>query len=135
MWSGLSREGVPPPTNTESSAPAGASMATSAAHGSHVSLGLVVLPGHDGEIAVRTESGTERNVDVGAGLRPGGIGHARMVRPDRRFGRIRHWSASSTRSAAMKASWGTSTDPTIFMRFLPAFCFSSNFRLREMSPP
>ena len=37
--------------------------------------------------------------------------------------------------AAMKASWGTSTRPTIFMRFLPSFCFSSSLRLRVMSPP
>jgi len=44
-------------------------------------------------------------------------------------------SASPVDRAAMKASWGTSTRPTIFMRFLPSFCFSSSLRLREMSPP
>ena len=38
-------------------------------------------------------------------------------------------------SAATKASWGTSTRPTIFIRFLPSFCFSSSLRLRVMSPP
>lgn len=38
-------------------------------------------------------------------------------------------------SAAMKASCGISTVPTIFMRFLPSFCFSSSLRLRLMSPP
>ena len=38
-------------------------------------------------------------------------------------------------SAAMKASWGTSTRPTIFIRFLPSFCFSSSLRLRVISPP
>jgi len=38
-------------------------------------------------------------------------------------------------SAAMNASWGTSTRPTIFIRFLPSFCFSSSLRLRVMSPP
>ena len=38
-------------------------------------------------------------------------------------------------SAAMKASCGTSTRPMDFMRFLPSFCFSSNLRLRLMSPP
>ena len=37
--------------------------------------------------------------------------------------------------AAMKASCGTSTRPTIFIRFLPSFCFSSSLRLRVMSPP
>ncbi len=42
---------------------------------------------------------------------------------------------SSLDSTAMKASCGTSTEPTIFIRFLPSFCFSSSFRLREMSPP
>jgi hypothetical protein len=35
----------------------------------------------------------------------------------------------------MKASWGISTDPIIFMRFFPAFCFSSSLRFRVMSPP
>ncbi len=43
--------------------------------------------------------------------------------------------ASPVESAAMNASWGTSTRPTIFMRFLPSFCFSSSLRLRLMSPP
>ena len=38
-------------------------------------------------------------------------------------------------SAATKASGGTSTEPMFFMRFLPAFCFSSSLRLRLMSPP
>ena len=39
------------------------------------------------------------------------------------------------KNSAMNASWGTSTRPTIFMRFLPSFCFSRSFRLRVMSPP
>src|SRR5690606_8010921 len=30
--------------------------------------------------------------------------------------------STSPESAAMNASWGTSTRPTIFMRFLPSFC-------------
>ena len=38
-------------------------------------------------------------------------------------------------SAATKASWGTSTRPTIFIRRLPSRCFSSSLRLRVMSPP
>ncbi len=42
---------------------------------------------------------------------------------------------SDVDSAAMKASCGTSTRPTIFIRFLPSFCFSSSLRLRVMSPP
>ena len=36
---------------------------------------------------------------------------------------------------AMKASCGMVTEPTIFMRFVPSFCFSSSFRLRVTSPP
>ena len=44
-------------------------------------------------------------------------------------------SQLSTRNTARKASWGISTLPTCFMRFLPAFCFSSSFFLRVMSPP
>ena len=34
-----------------------------------------------------------------------------------------------------EGSWGTSTLPMAFMRFLPSFCFSSSLRLREISPP
>src|SRR6266851_9949628 len=40
-----------------------------------------------------------------------------------------------TCKTAKKASCGISTWPTCFMRFLPAFCFSSSLRLRVMSPP
>ena len=47
----------------------------------------------------------------------------------------RHPGSSEVDKAAMKASCGTSTRPTIFIRFLPSFCFSSSLRLREMSPP
>lgn len=56
--------------------------------------------------------------------------------------RLRHFffasfamSPASEESAAMKASCGTSTEPMLFMRFLPSFCFSRSLRLREMSPP
>ena len=43
--------------------------------------------------------------------------------------------SSEVFSTARKADWGSSTSPTIFIRFLPSFCFSRSFRLREMSPP
>ena len=43
--------------------------------------------------------------------------------------------AYRTFSTARKASWGTSTLPTCFMRRLPSFCFSSSLRLRVISPP
>ena len=42
---------------------------------------------------------------------------------------------SSTCKMARNASWGTSTEPICFMRFLPAFCFSRSLRLRLTSPP
>ena len=50
----------------------------------------------------------------------------------RRAHGLRSWSRLST---ARKASCGTSTPPTCFIRFLPFFCFSSSLRLRVMSPP
>ena len=43
--------------------------------------------------------------------------------------------SSSSFNTAMNASCGISTFPTIFKRFLPFFCFSSNFFLRVISPP
>ena len=42
---------------------------------------------------------------------------------------------SSTLSTARNASWGISTLPTCFMRFLPSFCFCNSFFLRDTSPP
>ena len=42
---------------------------------------------------------------------------------------------SDCSSTARKASWGMLTEPTVFIRFLPSFCFSSSLRLRVMSPP
>ncbi len=38
-------------------------------------------------------------------------------------------------NTAKKALWGMATEPIIFIRFFPFFCFSRSFRLREMSPP
>ena len=38
-------------------------------------------------------------------------------------------------NTARNASCGISTDPSCFMRFFPAFCFSSGLRLRVTSPP
>src|SRR5437588_3729300 len=42
---------------------------------------------------------------------------------------------SSSRSAEMKASWGTSTRPMFFIRRLPSFWRSRSLRFRETSPP
>ena len=44
-------------------------------------------------------------------------------------------SLVSTCMMERKASWGISTRPTCFMRFLPSFCRSRSLRLRVMSPP
>ena len=49
--------------------------------------------------------------------------------------RLPYFSSRSTLSAATKASCGTSTEPTIFIRFFPSFCRSRSFFLRLMSPP
>jgi len=38
-------------------------------------------------------------------------------------------------NTAMKASWGTSTLPIAFIRFLPFACFFSSFFFLEISPP
>jgi hypothetical protein len=38
-------------------------------------------------------------------------------------------------STAMKAFCGMSTEPMLFIRFLPSFCFAHSFFLREISPP
>ena len=48
--------------------------------------------------------------------------------------RIEHESYCA-RKTWMKASCGMLILPMLFMRFLPSFCFSSNFRFRVMSPP
>ena len=61
-------------------------------------------------------------------------------RPGRDRARVSHvgyffLTSVSPERAAMNASWGTSTRPTIFMRFFPSFCFSRSLRLRVMSPP
>ena len=50
-------------------------------------------------------------------------------------GGLAHRSSSRAESTARKAAWGTFTLPMVFMRFLPAFCFSSSLRLRDTSPP
>src|ERR687887_231445 len=75
------------------------------------------------EVAVPAAVGAERQVDVQ-------VPHASAD------GAGAHRRGSWPRlSTARKASCGTSTIPTCFIRFLPAFCFSSSFRLRVMSPP
>lgn len=65
----------------------------------------------------------------GCGWHPGAYGGANYFLP------AALPSPESEERAAMKASCGTSTRPTIFIRFLPSFCFSSSLRLRLMSPP
>jgi hypothetical protein len=85
--------------------------------GFHVAV-VLLAPAHErDEVAVPAAVRAEREVHVEvAGLR----GH--------RF-------EPSRSSTARKASCGTSTDPSCFIRFFPAFWRSSSLRLRVMSPP
>ena len=72
-----------------------------------------------------------RPLEVG----PGGGRRRRLAPPARAAAHQRSLSPGSSSSTARKASCGTSTTPSCFMRFLPSFCFSSSLRLRLMSPP
>ena len=71
----------------------------------------------------------------------GGTKHETQRIPSHKKGRgtapslfLRYQSLSSLRTA-MNASVGTCTVPRLRIFFLPSFCFSSSFFLREMSPP
>ena len=66
-----------------------------------------------------------------ASVRPSTGGHRRRV-PCRQQA---SQSGSFPLRTDMKAFWLISTLPIAFIRFLPAFCFSSSFRFRVMSPP
>ncbi len=81
-------------------------------HGDNVAVHKGVLAGHYREVTVRAHPATEGHVDIRRGHSP-----------------------SPILNASMKASCGTSTEPTIFIRFLPSFWRSSSLRLRVMSPP
>ena len=64
-------------------------------------------------------------VDALGGLytEPGGSGFTLVNRQCRA-------DYSSVSSPAMKASWEMLTEPIVFIRFLPFFCFSSSLRVR-----
>ena len=108
-------------------------------------LAAVVLP-VDLDVAVQAErvdgdpAGDRPLVDAGAVRAAGPGSGSRSAAGDadrarRRPGHFLEAVDSLVESAATNASWGTSTRPTIFIRFLPSFCFSSSLRLRVMSPP
>ena len=82
----------------------------------HIRAVLARVADDRDEVAVAAPVRAERQVHVEVA----GAGHLRSL------SRLR---------TARNASCGTSTPPTCFIRFLPFFCFSSSFRLREMSPP
>ena len=92
-----------------------------ASEGLDVRIRQVIESGVGVEVAVPATRQTERDVDVEAG----------SARRHRRS----PTTSRSTFSAAMNASCGTSTRPTLRMRAFPAFCFSRSFRFRVMSPP
>ena len=87
-------------------------------------------------VALRQQMFREVDHPVARRATPGANNRSPQL-PDRTyfFSRPPAEPAGSLDSAAMKASCGTSTRPTIFIRFLPSFCFSSSLRLRVMSPP
>src|SRR5262249_22172184 len=87
----------------------------------------------------------QERVDVAAMLLPSShdrdeVAVAAAMRAERNMyvevaNSVGHRDESPRLSTARKASCGTSTAPTRFIRFFPAFCFSSSFRFRVMSPP
>ena len=87
-----------------------------------LSQGLVLVAARErGDVAAQTDARAKAGQDVGG---------ARLY-----LGQALPHYSSSTLRTARNASWGTSTLPICFMRFLPSFCFSRSLRLREMSPP
>ena len=134
--SGAVNVGVPPPRNTVSSAGRehAALQLELGQEGVHICAVLIAPPDRGDEVAVSAAVRAERQVHVevaDAAIPP-------SARPRRRPLSVcqRHYLFSWSRlSTARNASCGTSTEPTCFIRFLPFFCCSSSFRLREMSPP
>ena len=126
-WAGSMVVGVPPPRNTlvtSTSAQSSATRSASAMSAAQVARLQVVEPRVGVEVAVAAAREAERDMDIET---PGLV-----VVAHRFFSRA---PLSSTRSAAMNASWGTSTRPTRRIRALPFFCCSRSLRLRVMSPP
>jgi glucokinase len=96
-----------------------------------LALDKVVPPPRGGGGSATTRRGvarTDSSLPRAAPLRPPG-------RPPPPPGGRDFLRYSSRERTAMNASWGISTAPTRFMRFLPSFCFSSSLRLRVISPP
>ena len=86
-----------------------------------------------GGLAPRLEDSARGFVLCGRCPAEASLSRAASGRPPRDF--LPRSTGHSMRSAARKASCGISTRPSFFMRFLPAFCFSSSFFLRVTSPP
>src|SRR6266511_1310979 len=64
--------------------------------------------------------------------------HGRAGREAERAARasqISHDKRHCAFNTSMNAFWGMLIFPMLFIRFFPSFCFSSNFRLRVISPP
>ena len=91
------------------------------------------MPREPAYAAERSQDGGAKNRMFVASVRLSGHGQPRPT-PEalRRHPYCRSAPVSST---AMKAFCGMSTEPMLFIRFLPSFCFAHSFFLREMSPP
>ena len=89
-------------------------------------LGTEPLDPADDPLAERAVVGEDRRFEAEL---------AGAVHPRETIELGRRHSSSPIFRTARKASWGTSTEPTCFIRFLPFFCFSSSLLLRVTSPP
>src|SRR5262249_18009800 len=78
----------------------------------------ILAPDHGDEVAVAAARGAERQMDIQV---PDAAAH--------------RFAVSFRFSAARTPPGGPSPAPPCFIRFWPAFCFSSSLRLRVMSPP
>ena len=111
-----------------------------------------IVPAAGGSIVYNgvdiTKADAQKVVEAGVVMVPEGrkvIPHERMIRKGYKIavgallyteGDMQVQAAHpSMRSTLMKASLGSSTEPTCRMRFLPSFCFSKSFFFRVISPP
>src|SRR5262249_39895890 len=97
-----------------------------------VALGIIAILGM--AVFVVSSAGPPRPPPRSALLVPLG-GHPARAGPPPPPRRDQRCLSGWVDSAAMKASYKTSTRPITFIRRLPSFCFSSSLHLQIISPP